>query len=170
MITAIGKHLQRLTQRAYQAHGFAYAEILTHWEAIVGPELARFCRPETIRWPRGQAAKSNERRRLGGTLVVKTDGPMAIEVQHEAPRIIERMNTFYGYEAVTNLKIVQGHVMQPADLGRPALRPLSKDQERDLQTKLDAVEDEELKQALERLGRGALSKSRKTDTRHTGNS
>ena len=90
MATAIGKHVDKLTRGAFAAHGFAYAQILTHWEEIVGPELADVCRPTRLRWPQGQNRIRHERQRLGGTLTVTVEGPAAIEVQHDAPGIIER--------------------------------------------------------------------------------
>ena len=70
MATAIGKHVDKLTRGVYSAHGFAYAQILTHWETIVGAEMAKFCRPTRLRWPKGQERIKDERRRLGGTLTV----------------------------------------------------------------------------------------------------
>ncbi len=157
MATAIGKHVGRLTQGVFRAHGFAYAQILTNWEAIVGPELANYCQPERLRWPAGQERIKDERRRLGGTLTVKVEGPAAIELQHETPRVIERLNTFYGYQAVTAIKIVQGTIDRSLRKKLPGKPPvLPHDQETDLQVRLSTVQDEDLRNALSRLGRGAI--------------
>ncbi len=158
MATAIGKHVDRLTRGAFGAHGFAYAQILTHWEAIVGPELADFCQPERLRWPPGQERIKHQRRRLGGTLTVRVEGPAAIELQHESPYVIERLNSYYGYQAVTAIKIIQG----PIDRGlektsRGPVKRLPEAQESGLQQQVDQVDDEALREALTRLGRGALS-------------
>lgn len=158
MATAIGKHVDRLTRGAFSAHGFAYAQILTHWETIVGPELAEFCQPERLRWPAGQERIRHERRRLGGTLTVRVEGPAAIELQHESPHVIERLNTYYGYQAVTALKIVQGPIHRGLEkTERRSVGPLPRAQEAGLQRDVDQVEDEQLRQALVRLGRGALA-------------
>ncbi len=158
MATAIGKHVDRLTRGAFGAHGFAYAQILTHWETIVGPELAEFCQPERLRWPAGQERIRHERRRLGGTLTVRVEGPAAIELQHESPHVIERLNTYYGYQAVTAIKIVQGPINRGLERNqRPPVGPLPAAEEAGLQRDVDHVEDEHLRQALVRLGRGALA-------------
>ncbi|MEM8689296.1 MAG: DciA family protein [Pseudomonadota bacterium] len=158
MATAIGKHVDKLTRGAFGAHGFAYAQILTHWETIVGPQLAEFIQPERLRWPAGQERIRHERRRLGGTLTVRVEGPAAIELQHESPHVIERLNTYYGYQAVTAIKIVQGPINRALTTGeRRSVGPLPAAQEADLQRDVDHVEDEHLRQALVRLGRGALA-------------
>ncbi len=161
MATAIGKHVDKLTRGAFSAHGFAYAQILTHWDTIVGPDLADFCQPERLRWPPGQERIKAVRRRLGGTLTIRVEGPAAIELQHDTPRIIDRLNTFYGYQAVTAIRIVQGAIDQslamPARRGPPTL-PV--EQESQLQRELAPVGDDDLRQALARLGRGALAPKR----------
>ena len=47
------------------------------------------------------------RGRLGATLVVRVEGARATEVEHLGPRIIERVNQFYGYRAIDRLKVTQ---------------------------------------------------------------
>lgn len=162
MATAIGKHVDRLTRGAFGAHGFAYAQILTHWETIVGPELAEFCQPERLRWPAGQEKIKHQRRRLGGTLTVRVEGPAAIELQHESPHVIERLNTYYGYQAVAAIKIIQGPIDRGANKrALQTLKPLPEAAEAGLQRDLNQVEDAQLREALTRLGRGALSRKAK---------
>lgn len=169
MATAIGKHVDRLTRGAFGAHGFAYAQILTHWETIVGPELADFCQPERLRWPPGQERIKHERRRLGGTLTVRVEGPAAIELQHESPNVIERLNTYYGYQAVTALKIIQGPLDRSGQkTSRGPLARLPEAQEDGLKQQVGHVEDDALREALTRLGRGALSA--KAKRRNSGSS
>ncbi|MGI9481396.1 MAG: DUF721 domain-containing protein [Hyphomicrobiales bacterium] len=159
MIKAVGKHINRLTKKAYETHGFAYAEILTQWKSIVGAELAEICTPVSIRWPRGFSEKTTGRQKLGGTLIISTAGPCAIELQHESPRIIERINTFYGYGAITALKIIQGHHIQPPSSQIPKSGKLSPERETQLSQELEGVDDERLKEALQKLGRGALRRN-----------
>ncbi len=166
MATAIGKHVDKLTRGVFAAHGFAYAQILTHWETIVGPELADVCHPTRLRWPQGQERIKDERRRLGGTLTVTVEGPAAIELQHDTPRIIERLNTFYGYQAVTEIKVVQGRIPDQAGRREGRAAPeLSPQRQTELETKLECLEEEDLHASLVRLGRGVLSRAEKRKSR-----
>ena len=158
MATAVGKHVDKLTRGVFSAHGFAYAQILTHWETIVGPELAEYCRPSKLRWPKGQERIKDERRRLGGTLTITVEGPAAIELQHNTPQVIERLNTFYGYQAVTEIRIVQGTVRDQGGRGtRKASPELSRSREAELEMRVGRLKEDELRAALTRLGRGAMS-------------
>lgn len=157
MATHLHKHVRRATRKAFERHGFAYAEILAHWREIVGEDIAAFCAPERIRWPRmnAQHAASN-RRKLGGTLVIRVTDGRAVELQHETSRIIDRVNTYYGYEAIIGITLVQGPL--PVQATAAAKRPsLDAGQERKLEQTVEHVENESLRRALTRLGRGAMA-------------
>jgi hypothetical protein len=80
--------------------GFAEHRLLTEWFQIVGAELGAACRPVSVAYGgRGGG--------LGATLIVSADGARAVEAQHLADRIVERVNQVYGYRAVTRMRVVQ---------------------------------------------------------------
>jgi hypothetical protein len=71
----------------------------------------------------------------------------------EAPQLIERINTFFGYRLVGRLKPLQ---LPPVRIGpRPRPRPvqLTPEAERRVQTLASGIADDGLKAAVERLGR-----------------
>lgn len=149
----LDRHFRDLTQAAFARHGFAYAELLARWPAIVGEELSRHSEPERIRWPRGLSAEAHKQ---GGTLIVRSLPGHALELQHLVPHLIERINGFYGYGAITAVKVVQGAlaakpkaVPKTARLGARAAKAL--------EARLAGIADERLKNALRRLGAQALS-------------
>ena len=95
-----------------RARGFAITSLLSEWPAVVGEELASFTAPEKVVWPRrsedGEAASPQSAWRTDGAiLVLKVDGPRAIEVQHRAEQILERVNIYFGYRAVAQLRFLQ---------------------------------------------------------------
>ncbi len=148
----LDKDFRALTRAAFARYGFAYAELITQWPAIVGDGLAQWSEPERIKWPRGQG----DGRKQGGTLVIRAVPGRGLDLQHETPRIIERINSFYGYGAISAVKVLQGSLSSPKPAPRktPALDP---QQAKTLETQLEAVADPDLKQALRRLGTGVLS-------------
>ena len=105
MASQLHKHFRAVAQKAFQRYGFAYAEILAHWREIAGEDLAAYSEPERIRWPRQpDNGKSGRGRKNGGTLVIRVTDGRAVELQHETARIVDRVNTYYGYEAITGVK------------------------------------------------------------------
>ncbi|MEW5424298.1 DUF721 domain-containing protein [Amorphus sp. 3PC139-8] len=139
---------------AARKRGFASAAILTNWASIVDEQTAKTALPERLIWPR--RTKADPDAAGGATLVVATNSASALILQHTAPLLIERLNTFFGWRAVERIKIVQRPIPVPKP-ERQALRPLSREEEDQLATRLAGVDDEPLKAALERLGRAVLS-------------
>ncbi|MDX1580648.1 MAG: DUF721 domain-containing protein, partial [Alphaproteobacteria bacterium] len=80
---------RRMTEPAFRRQGFAQQDIVTRWAQIVGPALGETSLPEKLNFPPGK--------RRGGTLIVRVEGGMALELQHLAPQVIERVNSYFGY-------------------------------------------------------------------------
>src|SRR5512132_3275506 len=87
----------------FKQQGFASAELVTRWTDIVGPEIAAHAEPMKVQWPRPVGNDAPE----PGTLVLRVDGPTAIEIQHLAGLILERVNRFFGWQAVDRLALRQ---------------------------------------------------------------
>ena len=93
---------------AFEKYGFPAAAILTDWAAIAGTELAAFTAPERLKWPRKSCDADDAGTRAGATLILRVDGPRALEVEHLRPeRLIERINASFGYRAVADIRVLQ---------------------------------------------------------------
>lgn len=144
---SLAKHFRKLTEPVFGRYGFAYADLLTRWQEIAGSDVARICEPVRLKRPR--------RPEEGGVLVVRAAPGRALDVQHETARLIERINGFYGYAAVRQIKIVQGPLKPaPSTAAKPQLTRAEADH---VETAIREIADPELKDALRRLGTGALA-------------
>lgn len=150
----LDKHFEKLTKASFARYGFAYGELMSRWPEIVGETLARHCEPERIKWPRGAGETAQK---LGGTLVIRAEPGRGLDLQYQSHQIIERINQFYGYGAVASVKVMQGHVARSKPLKNKE-NPLDSQAEKALAARLEPIVDEKLKQALHRLGEGALAK------------
>src|SRR5215470_2182427 len=130
----------------YARQGFAARELVTRWSEIAGPEIAAHAEPLKIQWPRPVEGQPQE----PATLVLRVEGPMALEIQHSADVILERVNRFFGWSAVGKLAFRQSPL---SSRGRPARpRPPDPDAVARVEETLTAVEDGDLRAALARLG------------------
>jgi hypothetical protein len=131
---------------AFKKQGFAATELVTRWSDIVGAEIAIHAEPVKLQWPREVKGEDPE----PATLILRVEGPAALEIQFQSAVILERINRFFGWQAVGRLAIRQA--------------PLSKARTRSTPPKLDAAEvarveatlgavtDDDLRAALGRLG------------------
>jgi hypothetical protein len=157
-VKAVGSFVPTLTRKAFEKYGFSAATLITDWPAIAGRELAAYTAPERLRWPRGPApadedgAESESKGRSGATLVLRVDGGRSLDVQHGARQIIERINAYFGYAAVRELRIVQA----PLGTGcaEATRRPVVRSAPAPLTHEVAGIADPALRQALARLGAG----------------
>jgi hypothetical protein len=129
---------------SFAKQGFASTELVTRWADIVGPEIAAHSQPEKIRWPRRDQQEAEP-----ATLVLRVEGPAAIEIQHLASVVLERVNRFFGFQAVARLQFRQ------APLSRRERKPPRKPDEAAVAAvaeTLPGIKDDDLRQALARLG------------------
>jgi hypothetical protein len=150
----LDKHFKTLTRGVYERHGFAYGEILAQWDAILGERLSEHTRPARIKWPK----QPSSARKYGGVLVVQADPGFALELQYEVPRLIERVNGYFGYGAIAGVKIMQCTTLAGRDRRRKEPAELSPGETQDLKERLAGIDDEALRNALARLGRGLKSR------------
>src|ERR1700704_6694324 len=97
---------------AYAKQGFAARELVTRWAEIAGPEVAAHSEPLKIQWPRPVEGQAQE----PATLVLRVEGPMALEIQHASDVILQRVNRFFGWSAGGRLALRAGPRCRP---GRP---------------------------------------------------
>lgn len=149
----LGELIRPVIDPVVAKRGFATADLLAAWPEIVGPAYAECSAPERIAWPRTGDDREP------GVLFLKVEGPRAIFVQHELPQITERINAFFGYRAIGQVRIVQAQIARKeARPTGPATLPAAAEAE--LTDRLTSVGDERLRAALERLGRGVLGDRR----------
>lgn len=129
---------------AFAKQGFASREIVTRWKDIAGARIGEVSEPIKIQWPRAVGDNPPD----PATLILRVDGPLALEIQHSSDVIRERVNRFFGWNAIGKITIRQGPLSQHKQ--RRIIRddPVRISQEA---AQLHDVQDEDLRLALARL-------------------
>jgi hypothetical protein len=130
-----------------RSQGFASAEIIARWADIVGPEVAAHSEPMKIAWPR----RIGEEAADPATLVLRVEGPAALEIQHLSAVILERVNRFFGWQAIGRIALRQAPLRRRERAKSPPPPPDPAVTAR-IAEGLPAINDEDLRQALARLG------------------
>ena len=150
-LRAIAAEVPKIAGAALGKRGFGEAQMVTQWETVVGAELAAEISPERLVFSRGE--------RRQGTLRLRVSSAFAIEAQHLEPVIIERINGFFGYQAVARIALVQGPPLTSAQkVSKP--RPLTPAESQTLDQKLSTIADPALREALQRLGAAVVGSQR----------
>ena len=134
--------------------GFGQSSLILHWDDIVGARLAACSEPIKLQWPPRHPHKTPDAAPEPATLIVRVAGGMAIEIQHLAPQLIERVNSHLGWRAVGRLAIRQGPVQKGS--GKLQIAPPDAEAVARAREATEGVDDEVLREALVRLGARAL--------------
>jgi len=155
---AVGAYLPKLTRKAFETFGFSTATLLTEWGMIVGDPLSRYALPEKIKWPRAAGApehgNAEPKGRSGATLVLRVDPARALDVEYKAQQILERINAYFGYRAVAELRLLQAPLAAPAPAPAPLCTASCEAPE------LSGIADDRLRGALHRLKQGLMTRAR----------
>ena len=141
---SISDLMPEIGRAAFRRYGFIQSSVVSRWPEIVGERYAAVSLPESIRFPRGE--------KEGGTLHLLVSGAYSTLMQHIAPDIIERVNRFFGYGAVSQIRFRQGAVTARKDKEKRVPLPASlKPAPIQLGENLRDIGDPELNRVLESL-------------------
>ena len=141
-IQSLGSLLPKVARPVLGRHGLAAGGIVADWPSIVGAQLAECCLPMRLVFPPGE--------RAAGTLYLRVQGSLALELQHLEPVVLERINSYFGYRAVIRLKIQQGPVPRPPRVKAPPPMPAD---DPAIDDAVSGVTDKELRRCLGQFGR-----------------
>ena len=137
---AVGVTVSKLTAPIVARRGGGILVRLTaEWAAIVGADWA------AVAWPSALGR--------GGVLKLRAASTAALELQHRATLLIERINVFFGRPVVTRLVLVQGPLpfdSPPSDLPLPTAVA---EEAAALDERLSSITDLQLRAALSQFGR-----------------
>lgn len=139
--------LDKAIKPAFKKRGFAEQKIITAWTDIVGQTLSQYSAPKKLSFP--PQSHSN------GTLYVEVyDSGLAMELQHMEPMVIEKISTYFGYQAIGRIRIIQKIVHRFFDEPEEVeTKPLTPEQQETLVDMLDGIEDEKLRRTILSLGK-----------------
>lgn len=153
-LTSISSTVMPLVKQILGKNKLAELEILRNWAQIVGNDLAKYSLPQKITFHKNE--KTN------GTLLLQVlSGAFATEISQQLPRIIEKVNLFFGYSAVSDIKIIQTGNIEIFQISKKNTAHIKKSlvtAKEDLYiTKLaEDIKSSKLREAVERLGHAVL--------------
>jgi hypothetical protein len=129
----------------FERQGFTSCEIVTHWDDIVGPEIAALAEPIRMQWLRTRDPDEAP----PATLILRVDGPAALEIAHMRAVILERVNRYLGWQAVDKVALRQAPL---TDRRRPPRPKIDDRAAAAIAAQMTGIADDRLRTALGRLG------------------
>lgn len=162
---SVGDVAMKAVEPVLRKRGFASADILTHWKAIVPPPYGEAVMPDKLVWPKNA---DGEREAAGAVLQVRVSPAVSLQFNHEIPALRDAINRYFGFYLIAEIKpsrtpFIAGSAAKTQD------RPIATDKAvRDrVQRQTEGTSDDELRDALQRLGEGIAR--RNSDPKRSGN-
>jgi hypothetical protein len=154
----LGEFLGELVAPALARQGLGETSLVTDWAEIAGAHIAKSCRPIEVQWPPRAARRNPEAPPGLATLVLRVESAFALEAQHAAAVIIERVNAHLGWRCIGKVAFRQGPI-EAAPRRAPKVGPPSP-RARELAERYAApIEADDLRDAVTRLGARVIDKT-----------
>ena len=154
-LAPLTKDVGELTKGIFGDRGFVGVDLITNWTDIVGEEISQGVLPVRLTFPQKQ--------RSNGVLHVRAaGGAFALLFEHQKARVIERVNTYFGYPAIADNRIVQGALNLPKPEPEEVEWPLGDEEVQELLKKVDGIEDDALRSKTFELGVAMIQKRKRT--------
>ncbi|MGB8818969.1 MAG: DciA family protein [Rhizobiaceae bacterium] len=125
------------------------AALALSWPELCGQRLAGRTQPLKVTWPRRSGPDDAFE---PGVLTIACEGAAALDLQYGTSELISRINGYFGYAAIGRIRIEQKRLDQFRSPPKPTVRQVSDAVRAAIAREVGSIEDEGLKEALQRLG------------------
>ena len=156
-LQGINNILTPLAKRMLGKKAFIEADIIGAWESIVGEDLAKYSIPIRVEFKKGE--------RTDGVLLIEVvGGAFALELQLKTKLLVDKVNIFFGYNAIKSIRLIQNPLI--ADKDKKYIQNIEKklvtnEEETYIKKLSEDIKSSELSLALENLGKAVVINNKK---------
>lgn len=153
----IAETLPRVSDKLFSRKYIRLGRIVTNWRDIIGKKMAHQAQPiklhvRKIRQNGKKAAKGQTQ----ATLEIATSSANATLLTMQKGVILERINQIFGSEWITDLKFTHIVLDPPQTEDKAEKTPLKQEKAKYLSDLLADIDDPDIKNSLESLGKALL--------------
>lgn len=146
----IADMLPALTQDILGRRGLLFGKMISEWPAIAGDIAARAI-PTDLKFTKKQEGKSQ------AVLHLSVSSADALEISYQKSLLIERLNAFFGYGAIKDIKLIHQNITDNKKTVKAPMRPLTVQETQNLDTTVCKIQENDLQAALKNLGKAIIS-------------
>ncbi len=153
-LESIGSVFAPLMKGVLSTDDLVEVDIILRWDDIIGDEISKFSTPVKVKY--------NHKTDIRTINIEVPVGGFALELQHREQYIINKINAYFGYNAIHKISINQNANMI---IKRPASnsnmkKKITEEEKKYLLEISDGINDEKLKEILIKLGENVISSNK----------
>jgi hypothetical protein len=142
-----------LTKDILGKKGALFGKLLAEWRQIAGEDVASKTTPLELKFAKKTDQKSQ------AVLHLAVQSAYALEMSYQKSLIIERLNMFFGYPAIKDIKMVQQtNLLSKKEKTVQSSRPLTREEDQKLDEMVAGIQENDLQIALKNLGKAITSR------------
>lgn len=153
-LESIGSVFMPLMKGVLSQEDLIETDIILRWVDIIGEEISMYCNPVKVKY--------NPKTDIRTISLEVPMGGFALELQHRGEYIINKINAYFGYNAIHKLSISQNANMRikKAPASDKKEKNITEDEKKYLLEVSDGINDEKLKEILIKLGENVISSNK----------
>lgn len=145
-----------LTKDVFGRKNLLFGKMVSEWAHIAGKETADKAMPMDLKF--SKKADNNQ-----AVLHLAVLPSFALEISYQKNLLKERLNIFFGYPAIQDIKIIQhSEVMANKPTKKFKPRPITFQEQQKVEELTASVKESDLQTALKNLGKAIISRQDKT--------
>ena len=137
----IGNSLPKIVDKNIKEKNFLEVSLIKKWREIIGDDIAKFCWPIKIVF--------SDIKNLNGLIFLKTKRGRSMEIEFKNEEIIEKLNQYFGYNAISKISVVQDF-----DIKDAYKKNKKREKNKNTQSKIiNKVKKGDIKMALKKLNK-----------------
>lgn len=151
----LSETVPKVTGKIFSRKYIALGRIVTHWEDIIGKDMAEIAQPLKIHY-RSTAKNGGKRKKGEATLDIAASSADSVLLNMQKGVILERINQVFGDSWITDIRFVHVTPEKKTKMVRRPPPPLNDENKKYIAQTLEEIEDPDIKRRLESLGRALL--------------
>ena len=162
--------IPNLTKGIFGRTNMLFGKMLAEWVHIAGEEISSQTTPMELKFSRtsGKATKGKDGKPKAdktppkATLHLAVQPAYALELSYQKNLLIARLNVFFGYGAIKDIKLIQNsEIMNNKVIKKAKTRPLTLQEQQKIDTLVGDIQENDLQTALKNLGKAIVSRQEK---------
>lgn len=153
--------LPGLTKGVFGSKNMLFGKMLAEWSQIAGDGIAAQCVPVELKFQRKQEGPKGAGQAI---LHLAVRPAFALELSYQKSLLMERLNIFFGYPAIKDIRIIQNsNIMDKKKKGMHKSRPVTVEKQADIDRIVGSIQENDLQTALKNLGKAIVSRQNGDD-------
>lgn len=146
-----------LTKDIFGKKNLLFGKLIAQWAHIAGPDISARAVPMELKFQRKAEKEKNGSPQA--ILLLGVQPAFALEMSYQLGLLKERLNAFFGYAAIMDIKIVQNSsIMDNKKVTKTKTKPVTLQQQQNIDEATAVIKDNDLQTALKNLGKAIASR------------